>query len=139
MGEHQNRDVGMNTTGSSEVHFDLLGRNLARRVTTQELSAFSLGWSPPGASRQDQDRPPFLLWRKIMSAINDTLNSAGSILNDVVRFGIGLAGAFLVVQVLFPASGVDIIKSVSDTVTAFTGRGLTGLIALLLFMTFMRR
>ena len=138
MGEHQNRDVGMNTTGSSEVHFDLLGRNLARRVTTQELSAFSLGWSPPGASRQDQDRPPFLLWRKIMSAINDTLNSAGSILNDVVRFGIGLAGAFLVVQVLFPGT-VDIIGNVAAVVGDFTGRGLTGLITLLLFMTFMRR
>ena len=74
-----------------------------------------------------------------MASISDTLNSVNTLLGDVVRFGIGLAGAFLVVQVLFPASGVDIIGNVTGVVRTFTGNGLTGLITLLLFMTFMRR
>ena len=73
-----------------------------------------------------------------MASISDTLNSVNTLLGDVVRFGIGLAGAFLVVQILFPGH-VDIIGNVSAVVTTFTSGGLTGLITLLLFMTFMRR
>ena len=76
-----------------------------------------------------------------MSAINDTLNSAGSILNDVVRFGIGLAGAALVAGVLFPTGdgGYSIVNNVAGLVDSFNNGSLTGLITLLLFMTFMRR
>ena len=73
-----------------------------------------------------------------MSAINDTLNSAGSILNDVVRFGIGLAGAALVAGVLFPTD-YSIVNNVAGLVDSFNNGTLTGLITLLLFMTFMRR
>jgi len=73
-----------------------------------------------------------------MASISDTLNSVNSLLGDVVRFGIGLAGAFLVVQILFPGT-VDIIGNVTGVVNTFTNGGLTGLITLLLFMTFMRR
>ena len=73
-----------------------------------------------------------------MSAINETLNSAGSILNDVVRFGIGLAGAALVAGVLFP-SDYSIVSNVAGLVDSFNNGTLTGLITLLLFMTFMRR
>ena len=74
-----------------------------------------------------------------MSAINDTLNSAGSILNDVVRFGIGLGGAFLVAGVLFDLGGYNIVTNVTTFVTQFTSGGLPGLITLLLIMTYMRR
>ena len=74
-----------------------------------------------------------------MSAINDTLNSAGTILNDVVRFGIGLAGAALVAGVLFPSDSYSIVGNVSKLVESFNDGTLTGLITLLLFMTFMRR
>ena len=74
-----------------------------------------------------------------MSAINDTLNSAGSILGDVVRFGIGLAGAALVAGVLFPVSDYSIVDNVAGLVDKFNNGTLTGLITLLLFMTFMRR
>ena len=74
-----------------------------------------------------------------MSAINDTLSSAGSILSDVVRLGIGFAGAALVAGVLFDLGGYDIVANVSGLVDKFIGGGLTGLITLLLFMTFMRR
>lgn len=73
-----------------------------------------------------------------MSAINETLSSAGSILNDVVRFGIGLAGAALVAGVLFP-SDYSIVGNVAGLVDSFNNGTLTGLITLLLFMTFMRR
>ena len=74
-----------------------------------------------------------------MSAINDTLNSAGTILNDVVRFGIGLAGAALVAGVLFPSESYSIVTNVGDLVKSFNDGTITGLITLLLFMTFMRR
>ena len=73
-----------------------------------------------------------------MASISDTLNSVNTLLGDVVRFGIGLAGALLVVQIIFPES-LDIIGNVTGVVTRFTSGGLTGLITLLLFMTFMRR
>ena len=73
-----------------------------------------------------------------MTAINETLNSAGSILNDVVRFGIGLAGAALVAGVLFPGD-YSIVNNVAGLVDSFNNGTLTGLITLLLFMTFMRR
>ena len=73
-----------------------------------------------------------------MSAINETLSSAGSILNDVVRFGIGLAGAALVAGVLFPTD-YSIVTNVAGLVDSFNNGTLTGLITLLLFMTFMRR
>ena len=72
-----------------------------------------------------------------MSAINDTLSSAGSILSDVVRLGIGFAGAALVAGVLFDLGGYDIVANVSGLVDKFIGGGLTGLITLLLFMTVM--
>jgi hypothetical protein len=73
-----------------------------------------------------------------MASISDTLNSVNTLLGDVARFGIALAGTLLVVQVIFPGQ-VDIVSNVNGLVTTFTNGGLTGLITLLLFMTFMRR
>ena len=115
-----------------------LGGILTRRVTPQELSAFSLGG--PRLARPGRTRIALFSFslEKIMSAINDTLNSAGSILNDVVRFGIGLAGAALVAGVLFPGD-YSIVNNVAGLVDSFNNGTLTGLITLLLFMTFMRR
>jgi len=74
-----------------------------------------------------------------MASVSETLNSFNGILRDVAGFGIALAGTLLVVQIVFPASGVDIIGSVTGVVNTFTSGGLTGLITLLLFVTFMRR
>ena len=73
-----------------------------------------------------------------MSAINDTLTSAGSIIDSGVRFGIALGGAFLVAGVLFPTD-YSIVTNVAGLVDSFNNGTLTGLITLLLFMTFMRR
>jgi hypothetical protein len=73
-----------------------------------------------------------------MASISDTLNSGSSLLSGIASFGIALASTMLVVQVVFPASGVDIIGSVTNVVTTFTNGGLTGLITLLLFMSFRR-
>jgi hypothetical protein len=73
-----------------------------------------------------------------MASISDTLNSVNTLLGDVARFGIALAGTLLVVQVIFPGQ-VDIVSNVNGLVSTFTNGGLTGLITLLLFMTFMRR
>ena len=75
-----------------------------------------------------------------MASFSDTLNSANTLLDGAVRFGIALAGAFLVYQVLFPSGEASgIVTSVSNLVGQFTSGGLTGLVTLLLFMTFMRR
>ena len=71
-----------------------------------------------------------------MASISDTLNSGSTLLGGIASFGIALASTLLVVQVVFPASGVDIITGVTTVVTQFTSQGLTGLIALLLFMSF---
>ncbi len=73
-----------------------------------------------------------------MASISDTLNSVNTLLGDVARFGIALAGTLLVVQVIFPDQ-VNIVANVNGLVSTFTNGGLTGLITLLLFMTFMRR
>ena len=73
-----------------------------------------------------------------MASISDTLNSVNTLLGDIARFGIALAGTLLVVQVIFPGQ-VDIVSNVNGLVSTFTNGGLTGLITLLLFMTFMRR
>ena len=73
-----------------------------------------------------------------MASISDTLNSGYSLLGGIASFGIALASTMLVVQVVFPASGVDIIGSVTNVVTTFTNGGLVGLITLLLFMSFRR-
>ena len=73
-----------------------------------------------------------------MASVSDTLNSVNTLLGDVARFGIALAGTLLVVQVIFPGQ-VDIVSNVNGLVSTFTNGGLTGLITLLLFMTFMRR
>ena len=76
-----------------------------------------------------------------MASISDTLNSVNSLLGDVVRFGIGIAGAALVAGVLFPTGdgGYSIVNNVAGLVDSFNNGSLTGLITLLLFMTFMRR
>jgi hypothetical protein len=73
-----------------------------------------------------------------MASVSDTLNSVNTLLGDIARFGIALAGTLLVVQVIFPGQ-VDIVSNVNGLVSTFTNGGLTGLITLLLFMTFMRR
>jgi hypothetical protein len=73
-----------------------------------------------------------------MASISDTLNSGSALLGGIASFGIALASTMLVVQVVFPASGVDIIGSVTNVVTTFTNGGLVGLITLLLFMSFRR-
>ena len=73
-----------------------------------------------------------------MASVSDTLNSVNTLLGDIARFGIALAGTLLVVQVIFPGQ-VDIVSNVNGLVSTFTNGGLTGLIPLLLFMTFMRR
>ena len=73
-----------------------------------------------------------------MASVSDTLNSVNTLLGDIARFGIALAGTLLVVQVIFPGQ-VDIVSNVNGLVSTFTNGGLTGPITLLLFMTFMRR
>ena len=131
--------VDMNPWSASECHLDLLGRNPDPPGHPPGALCLLYGWSPLGASKPDQDRPPSFLWRNPMSAINDTLNSAGSILNDAVRFGIGLGGAILVAGILFDLGEYNIVTNVTNFVTQFTTGGLPGLITLLLIMTYMRR
>lgn len=73
-----------------------------------------------------------------MASISDTLNSGSSLLSGISTTLIALASTMFIVQIVFPASGVDIIGSVTSVVKQFTNGGLVGLITLLLFMSFRR-
>jgi len=60
-------------------------------------------------------------------------------LKSITDFGVAVILAAVVIDVIFPSEGYSIVENVSTLVGQFTGGGLTGLITLLLFMTFMRR
>ena len=63
-------------------------------------------------------------------------NSAMSAVQGWARaamgLGVSLIGLFLVVQVLYPASGIDIIANIGGVVSKFSG--LSGLITLLVLV-----
>ena len=65
--------------------------------------------------------------------INNIFNDANSTLKGVVGFGMSLAVAFLVVELLFPGH-TGIVNNVSSLISSFIDKGLVGLIALLAFV-----
>ena len=73
-----------------------------------------------------------------MAAVSESMNTLTGWLSDAVRLGLGLVGTFLVVDILFPGS-TGIVANVGGIVTQFTSQGLTGLVALIIFMVIMRR
>jgi hypothetical protein len=73
-----------------------------------------------------------------MAAVSESMSTLTGWLSDAVRLGLGLIGTFLVVDILFPGS-TGIVANVGGIVTQFTSQGLTGLVALIIFMVIMKR
>ena len=73
-----------------------------------------------------------------MAAVSESMNTLTGWIGDAVRLGLGLVGAFLVADVLFPGS-TNIVANVGKAVDSFACQGLTGLLALVIFMVIMRR
>ena len=63
---------------------------------------------------------------------NTAMSAVGSWARAAMGLGVSLVGLFLVVQVLYPASGIDIIGNIGGVVSKFSG--LNGLITLLVLV-----
>ncbi len=63
---------------------------------------------------------------------SDAMGAVQSWARAAMGLGVSLIGLFLVVQVLFPASGIDIIANIGTVVSKFSG--LSGLITLLVLV-----
>ncbi|MDP6928797.1 MAG: hypothetical protein QF412_03765 [Planctomycetota bacterium] len=73
-----------------------------------------------------------------MATVNESMSTINGWLGDAVRLGMSLVGAFLVVDILFPGT-TGIVANVGALVTSFTGQGITGIVALIVFMAVLRR
>ena len=63
---------------------------------------------------------------------NDAMNSVQGWARAAMGLGVSLIGLFLVVQIIYPGSGVDIIANIGQVVGKFSG--LNGLITLLVLV-----
>ena len=70
--------------------------------------------------------------------VNEALNSVSGMLKGVVGLGMSLAVAALVVDLLFPGT-TNIVANVSSMIDSFVGQGLTGLVALIVFVAMFNR
>ena len=70
--------------------------------------------------------------------VNDVLNTVSSVASGVVGLGLTLVTVALVVDILFPGT-TDIVSNVSALVSSFTGQGLVGLVALIVFVAIASR
>ena len=70
--------------------------------------------------------------------LNDALNKVTDSMYGIMSLGLTLAVAFLVVDLLFPGT-TNIVHNVALLVKSFTGHGLVGLVALIIFMNIFMR
>lgn len=68
-----------------------------------------------------------------MSTVKDSINSVTGVIQTATEFGITLILALVIIDVLFPGT-TGLIKNLGAIVGQFSKEGLTGLIALLLFL-----
>ncbi len=73
-----------------------------------------------------------------MANIKATLSSATGWLKSLTEFGLTIILAFVVLDILFPGS-TGIIGNINGIVSNFAGNGVTGLIALLIFLLIYRK
>ena len=73
-----------------------------------------------------------------MFNLKDTLATITGWFGDVVKLGLSLALVFLVVDILFGVGTTDIVVNVVALVDEFTGQGIAGLIAFIIFMSIYR-
>ena len=70
--------------------------------------------------------------------INATFDMVSGVLKGVIGLGLTLAATFLVVDLLFPGT-TNIVANVSTLIGSFTGKGVVGLVALLVFVALFTR
>ena len=63
---------------------------------------------------------------------SDAMSAVQSWVRAAMGLGVSLIGLFLIVQVLYPDSGIDIITNIGSVVSKFSG--LSGLITLLVLV-----
>lgn len=68
-----------------------------------------------------------------MASIKDSINTVTSVLQTATEFGITLLLALVIIDVLFPGT-TGIVNNLGAIVGQFSKEGLSGLIALLLFL-----
>ena len=73
-----------------------------------------------------------------MADIKATIATANGWLKSVTEFGLSIILAFVVLDILFPGS-TGIIGNINGIVSSFAGNGVTGLIALLIFLLIYRK
>ena len=73
-----------------------------------------------------------------MADIKATLANVNGWLKSITEFGLTVILAFVVLDILFPGS-TGIVSNINGIVSSFAGNGVTGLIALLIFLMIYRR
>ena len=73
-----------------------------------------------------------------MASVSESMGTLSGWMRDAIGLGLGLVGLALVVDVLF-GDTTHIVTNVAAVVESFSSRGLTGLIALIIFMVVLGR
>ncbi len=68
-----------------------------------------------------------------MASVRDSVNTVTGIIRTATEFGMTLVLALVIIDVLFPGS-TTVVSNIGDIVGQFSKEGLSGLIALLLFL-----
>jgi len=68
-----------------------------------------------------------------MTEVKESIATLTSWVKTLTEFGLALVLAFVIIDVLFPGS-TNVVQNIGTIVAQFSKEGLTGLIALLLFL-----
>lgn len=68
-----------------------------------------------------------------MSSVNDAMSQLTSWLRTTTELGMAVVLAFVIIDVLFPGT-TGVVNNIGTIVAQFSREGLSGLIALLLFL-----
>jgi len=73
-----------------------------------------------------------------MADVKKSISTVQGWLTTLTEFGISIIFVAVILDILFPGS-TGLITNINGIVSSFSGNGVTGLVALLLFMSIYRR
>lgn len=73
-----------------------------------------------------------------MASVKDSVNTVSGIIQTATEFGMTLILALVIIDVLFPGS-TGVVSNIGAIVGQFSKEGLSGLIALLLFLILFKK
>jgi hypothetical protein len=73
-----------------------------------------------------------------MASYKDVIPKVNEMLGPIVELGITLILAFVIIDVLFPGT-TGVVNNIGTIVSQFSSEGLSGLIALLLFLMIFKK